>query len=118
MLRVLAFLLIVFPLTAGAMELVMVEREGCEWCARWNAEIAPAYPKTEEGRRAPLRRADIHNLPADITFASPVIFTPTFVLVEDGAERGRLEGYMGSEFFWFRLSQILDRADQGAPKTE
>ena len=38
---------------ASAAELLMMEQPGCAWCARFDAEIAPAWPKTEEGRRAP-----------------------------------------------------------------
>ncbi|MFU8776175.1 MAG: hypothetical protein ACNA7M_00710 [Roseovarius sp.] len=91
-----------------AAELVMVERHGCHWCERWNADIAPAYPKTAEGARAPLRRVQIHELPEDIAFRNRPIFTPTFVLVEDGQELGRIEGYGGDEFFWFLLSRLLD----------
>ena len=42
---------------ALAAELVMFERAGCVWCERWNAEVGGAYDKTNEGRRAALRRA-------------------------------------------------------------
>ncbi|WP_299846713.1 hypothetical protein [uncultured Roseovarius sp.] len=90
-----------------ATELVMVEQDGCHWCERWDAEIAPAYPNTSEGKRAPLRRVDLRDLPADIAFSSPPVFTPTFVLVDQGRELGRLEGYAGDEFFWFLLDKLL-----------
>lgn len=101
---------------AEAAELVMVEQPGCHWCERWDAEIAPTYPKTDEGALAPLRRVDLHDLPEDIRFRSPPVFTPTFVLVQDGQELARLEGYAGDEFFWYLLSQILDEnADMIAP---
>jgi hypothetical protein len=69
---------------ASAAELVMVEQTGCHWCERWDAEISHIYPKTEEGQRAPLRRVDLRDLPVDLTFRSPPVFTPTFVLVQDG----------------------------------
>lgn len=98
---------------ASAAELVMVEEAGCPWCARWNAEIGPAYPKTEEGRRAPLRRVDLHALPEDVAFSSPPRFTPTFVLVEEGREIGRIEGYPGDEFFWVFLARLLNSLPQG-----
>lgn len=91
-----------------AAELVMVEQHGCHWCAQWNAEIAPIYPKTNEGARAPLRRVQIRDLPEDIEFTSRPVFTPTFVLVHEGRELGRLEGYAGDEFFWFTLKKLLD----------
>lgn len=94
-------------LPAWAVELVMVEQPGCEWCARWNAEIAPAYPKTAEGKFAPLRRADLRALPEDLQLQRRVFFTPTFLLVEDGQERARLEGYPGEDFFWPLLADLL-----------
>ena len=93
---------------ALAAELVMVEQHGCHWCEKWNAEIGHMYANTEESRRAPLRRIDLHDLPDDIAFASRPVFTPTFVLVQDGQELGRMEGYAGDEFFWFLLDQLLD----------
>ncbi len=95
---------------AAAAELVMVEEAGCIWCARWNAEIAPAYPNTEEGRTAPLRRIDLNGpRPADIAFDAPLRITPTFVLVDDSEEVARMEGYAGDEFFWHILGQMLHK---------
>ena len=101
-------ILCLFALPVRAAELVMVEQAGCHWCAQWNAEISHIYPKTDDGKRAPLRRADLRDLPDDVTFKSPPVFTPTFVLVEDGRELGRIEGYAGDEFFWFLLARLLD----------
>ncbi|MFW8594328.1 thioredoxin family protein [Cribrihabitans neustonicus] len=89
------------------LELVMVELEGCAWCKRWNAEIAPIYPKTEEGAAAPLRRVDLHDMPAGLTLAREVRAAPTFLLVEDGVETGRIEGYPGEAFFWGLLQKLL-----------
>ncbi len=91
--------------------LVMVEEKGCIWCARWNTEIAPIYPKTPEGQAAPLRRIDIKSpLPDDLTFARPLHFTPTFVLIVDGKETSRIEGYPGEDFFWGMLERMLEQA--------
>ena len=98
---------------ADALELVMVEQAGCAWCARWNAEVAPIYPLTEEGKAAPLRRIDLFApVPEDLTLDSPPRFTPTFILVEeDGREIGRIEGYPGEEFFWPLLGELLEREE-------
>lgn len=100
-------------LPALAAELIMVEQDGCIYCAKWDKEIAHIYPKTAEGQAAPLRRVDLRDLPADITFTSRPVFTPTFVLVEDGQEVGRMEGYAGDEFFWFLLKRLLDEHENG-----
>jgi hypothetical protein len=99
-----------FASVAAAMELVMVEQHGCVYCARWNAEIAPIYPKTSEGRAAPLRRIELRTVPADLSLHSTPIYTPTFILVKDGIELSRLEGYPGEDFFWPMLSKMLKKS--------
>lgn len=98
----------------GAAELLMVERTGCLWCQRWLAQVGPVYPKTEEGRAAPLRRADLDRMPADVRLAAPVVFTPTFVLVEDGRELGRITGYADDAMFWGLLGALLKKSAPGA----
>jgi len=96
---------------AAETVLVMVEEKGCVWCAQWNDEIAHIYPKTTEGKAAPLRRMDIHAArPDDLTFSQSLNFTPTFVLMVDGQEVSRIEGYPGEDFFWGLLGQMLSDA--------
>lgn len=86
----------------------MVEQAGCVFCERFNREIAPAYPKTSEGKRAPLRRVDLDAAwPADLDSVKPATFTPTFILVRDGKEIDRLAGYPGDEHFWYLLGKML-----------
>ncbi|WP_278922532.1 hypothetical protein [Pseudophaeobacter profundi] len=99
-------------------QLVMVEQRGCEWCKRWNAEIAPIYPKTREGRFAPLRREDLHALPDDLVLARRVTFTPTFLLIEDSHELARLEGYPGEDFFWPLIAELMRRHLGFTPEAE
>lgn len=97
--------------SSRAAELVMFERAGCVWCARFNAEIAPIYPNTDEGRTAPLRRVDRDQpLPADLAGVDPGAFTPTFVVVDNGREIGRIRGYPGDSFFFGLLNRILINA--------
>lgn len=98
----------------GALRLLMLEEPGCPWCLAWRREIGPAYPNTAEGRRAPLIRQRIGEpLPEGVALTRPARFTPTFVLLEDGREIGRIEGYPGEEFFWFRLQQLFDAGADG-----
>ena len=114
MFRFLAIVVALLPLPASAQDatdltMVMVEQEGCVYCARWDAEAAPAWPETEVGRAAPLRRVDIRALPDDLDFDGRPVFTPTFVLVRDGAELGRVEGY-DPEFFWPMVEHLVETA--------
>lgn len=99
-----------------AAELVMFERAGCEWCARWDEEIGAVYPNTPEATCAPLRRVDIHApRPADLQDIPAVIYTPTFVLVDEGQEVARLVGYPGEDFFWPLLADRLAKLPHGCP---
>lgn len=110
LLTVLAFMLFAPVAALAEMRLVMVEQAGCAYCAAWDEAIGPIYPKTSEGAAAPLLKVDMHDLPADITFARPPLFTPTFVLMQDGVEIGRIEGYPGEDFFWGLLNQMIETA--------
>jgi thioredoxin-related protein len=104
-------LLIAQPVTIlQAAELLVVESDDCPYCLRFHAEIAIAYPKTEEGKTAPLRLLDISNpMPDEYSDIKPARVTPTFILVDNGREVDRLIGYPGDEYFWFLLGQMLDK---------
>lgn len=93
-----------------AAELVMVEQRGCVYCQTWHREVGPEkYALTDEGAFAPLRVIDLHApRPGDIAFARPLRITPTFVLVADGRELARFEGYPGEDFFWGILGMMLN----------
>jgi thioredoxin-related protein len=97
---------------ARASELVMFERAGCVWCQRWDRAIAPIYGKTDEAKLLPLRRIDIDRQSADgIVLAAPVRFTPTFVVVDQGREVGRIIGYANDESFWGLLAKLAAKID-------
>ncbi|WP_246831850.1 hypothetical protein [Thioclava sp. F36-6] len=91
--------------------LLMVEQVGCIYCRMWNNDLAPIYPKTPEGKTAPLQRVDLHKpFPDDITITGgKPLFTPTFILLQDGVEVARIEGYASEDFFWGLLDQALKK---------
>lgn len=105
-------LILCFSAPALAAEMVMYEQKGCVWCKRFNEEIAPAWPKTEQGKRAPLRRVDIDEpIPADLADIQVERFTPTFVLIDEGREIARLRGYPGDQFFWQIVDDMLAKLE-------
>jgi hypothetical protein len=109
----LLFALLLAP-AAHSAELVMFEQKGCVWCQRFDRDIAPAYDKTSEGKRAPLRRLDIARpIPPEFAFIARERFTPVFVLIDQGREIGRIRGYPGDTFFWGLLSSLIERLDRG-----
>ncbi|SMR71789.1 hypothetical protein SAMN04488030_1123 [Aliiroseovarius halocynthiae] len=112
--------------TAQAAELIMVEEPGCAWCAKWENELGEIYPKTSEGKYAPLRKVELSDLKRKdgpevlgVMPTTPVVFTPTFLLVDDGKEIARLQGYPGEDFFWGLLEQMLiEHTDYVAPSLD
>ncbi len=92
---------------SDASELLMFERDGCVWCQRWDREVGAIYDKTAEAKVLPLRRIDIGREKATgVILASPVRYTPTFVVVDNGREVGRITGYIGDDAFWGLLGKL------------
>jgi len=125
MMRKLAFVVLLSVVgvaaSAGSLraaELLMFDDPSCGWCRRWHVEVGPSYPKSEEGQRAPLRRLDIRDQEtAGVAFARPVHATPTFVLVDNGREVGRIVGYPGSHFFYPRVAELMKSLPPLRPPT-
>ena len=91
------------------VRLLMVEQDGCPYCDKWHAEIGGIYHKTREGRIAPLQQTDLYEpLPTGVDINGPAVYTPTFILLNDGNEVGRVEGYPGDEFFWFLIDKMIE----------
>ena len=88
--------------------LLMAEEDGCYWCQKWYDEIGIMYPKTVEGKIAPIWSFNIRTELPSVTLSKDLIFTPTFILTDNGQEIGRIEGYPGEDFFWARLGMLFD----------
>ena len=103
-------ILFLAPAASHAAELLMFERDGCVWCQRWDREVGQTYGKTEEARLLPLRRINIDR-PSDaaIALTSAVRYTPTFVVVDEGREIGRITGYISDDAFWGLLGTFVSR---------
>ena len=89
---------------AGA-ELVMVEEPGCRFCRKWNIDIGGIYPASPEGQFAPLKR--VKRGAPELAGFGPVVYTPTFILIREQKELGRITGYPGQDYFWEELAPIL-----------
>jgi len=98
------------PASSGAAELVYFGSSSCPVCETWDREVGEIYAKTEESKALPLRHHDVHDdKPADLAFIKGVVFTPTFVAVENGREIGRIVGYMGDFFFWEQMDGLVQK---------
>lgn len=108
MIRIISLALLL-PHPAHAAELLMFESNTCPFCEKWNDDLGEVYPITPEGKRAPLRRIDDDiPWPDDVKGVRPVRYTPTFVLVHDNEEVGRITGYNSEDFFWGLLGEMIE----------
>jgi hypothetical protein len=93
---------------ASAAERIMFEEAGCGWCRQRHKEVGPSYPKTAQGRSAPLVRHQLSDPAlATVSLQRPITSTPTFVLVEQGEVVGRMTGYPGADFYYGPLDAVL-----------
>lgn len=96
-----------------AAELVMFEKDGCVWCQRWHQEIGEGYPHSDEGKKAPLRVFKMTGPSAvESSLKAPVTHAPTFVLLANGREVGRIVGYPGADFFYGMLGELLQKSSR------
>lgn len=108
---------VVFSTAVRAAELIYFGSSACSVCETWDQEVGEIYPKTEESHILPLRHQDIHDdRPADLAFIRGIVYTPTFVAVEDGKEMGRIIGYMGDFFFWEQVGSLITKLKPAPPK--
>lgn len=90
---------------APPVRLIMVEEPGCRFCRKWDAEIGIGYPKSAEGRFAPLLR--VRRGASEIGELAPIVYTPTFLVLRADREVGRITGYPGADYFYGELQPIL-----------
>lgn len=95
---------------AQAAELIFVQADGCIHCIRFNRQMAAPYRASESGRKVPLRDVDLaKRWPADLGQVDRPPYTPVFILVEDGRELGRFNGYLGPKQFNREVKRLLRR---------
>lgn len=93
------------------LRLMMVRRRGCVYCAQWDREIGPGYARHPDGRAAPLFMVDADGpYPDGLALARMPWLTPSFILLRDGIEMARFEGYPGAAKFYPVLHGMLGQA--------
>lgn len=115
-----ALAIVLWASSAAALtELVMYTQTTCPFCQRFEREIAPVYERTKEGRQAPLRRVELSaGGVRGAGLKEPVFATPTFVLMANGREAGRITGYMNDDMFWGMLGRLLSGIESTADQSQ
>ena len=107
-------LLIVSPINAaeknGLFRLVYVFSDHCVFCKAWERDVERLYGDTEYAKKAPLYKIDISLFSEHFTdVAKNVSVTPTFILMSENDEIGRIVGYQNSDMFFWALSKYIPR---------
>lgn len=108
--RITVLLAVMLINSVWAAELLVVEQPDCPYCERFNHEVADIYPKTDEGKLAPMVRVQLLEAwPEKYKSVKAPPVTPTFILVNNGQEVDRLVGYPGDEYFWFLIGELFSK---------
>jgi len=92
----------------GRFEVLVVEIDNCIYCGLFRRDVAPAYTTSPRAKSAPLRYVNINAPDVDrLSLQAPIDTVPTVLVVDNGREVGRISGYVGPEFFFHSLSQLL-----------
>jgi thioredoxin-related protein len=117
-----AFVLLVTPLNSGRAEvdpnatipasgniqLIVMEAEGCIYCSIFRRDVLPSFEMSERGKEMPVRFVDVNDVEkSGIELRSPIDILPTFVVIKDNQELGRIPGYMGPEDFFHSINYLL-----------
>lgn len=96
------------PVNSGPnLEMVVLEVDGCIYCGVFRRQLLPAYQASRHGRAIPVRFVDINDEAlARIGLTQPVGMVPTFVVLENNEEIGRIPGLMGHADFFRALDVI------------
>jgi thioredoxin-related protein len=99
------------PLPVSTMELVVMEAPGCTYCDIFRRDVLPSYQASERAKDMPIRFLDINDAsPEELGLDSPVDIVPTFVVLKDHKEVGRIPGYMGPEYFFHSINHLISSA--------
>ena len=92
----------------GNLQLVVMEAEGCIYCTIFRRDVLPSYEDSERGKDMPVRFVDVNDVAkTGLELSSPIDILPTFVVVKDQREIGRIPGYVGPEDFFHAINYLL-----------
>lgn len=97
------------------IRLMMLDRKGCIYCQAWKQEIGGGYDTSKPGKAAPLAIIDIDGpWPDGLAIGRRPYLTPSFILLQNGRELDRIEGYPGPDHFYPVLQEMMTRAGVAA----
>ena len=90
----------------ASTRLIMVTSDHCPFCQAWERDVGVLYDKSPYAPSLPLTRVDMESaMPEGVALQTPVLGTPTFLIIQNGREIDRQRGYNHAEMFWWWLSE-------------
>lgn len=90
------------------LQLVVMEAPGCIYCTIFRRDVLPSFEASEHGKDMPVRFVDVNDVEqSGLDLQSPIDILPTFVVVKNNHEVGRIPGYMGPEDFFHSINYLL-----------
>jgi thioredoxin-related protein len=99
------------PPTASNLQLVIMEAPGCTYCGIFRRDVLPSYEASKRAKELPVRFLDVNDQAAsDLDLQTPVDIVPTFIVIKDKKEVGRIPGYVGPENFYHAINHLMSTA--------
>lgn len=96
------------PPSAPSAELIVIEVDGCIYCRVFRRDILPAWLASPHSRNVPIRFVDYNGPGASgLPVSGPVKIVPTFIMIKDDREIGRIPGYIGRTEFFRAVTHML-----------
>lgn len=94
-----------------SLELLVFEVEGCVYCEVLRRDVFPRYRAAPASATAPMRFVDINKVDTDtLALRGALRVVPTVVLMKDGKEVERIDGYTGPEMFFQLVARMIEKA--------
>ncbi|MGJ8686057.1 MAG: hypothetical protein ACSHWQ_01160 [Spongiibacteraceae bacterium] len=97
--------------SAQAAELLYFKLHNCPACQAFERQAGTLYQRTYAANIAPIRDLymddDDHEQRITLLGISPPAIAPTFVLMHQNRELGRIVGYDQPSVFWSSLAELL-----------
>lgn len=99
------------PPRGANVEIVVMEAPGCIYCTLFRRDVLPAYQASAQAKDVPIRFIDINDEAAGaVGLEQPVDIVPTFVVLKNNKEIGRIPGYTGPEAFFHTVNYLISAA--------
>lgn len=98
--------------TAIQQEVIVLEAPNCTYCNVFRQLVLPRYLRSKRAGDLPIRFVDVNDPAADqLKLSSSVTMVPTVVMMREGQEVDRINGYMGPEAFFQSVARTFGSAD-------